>query len=71
MSETEILPDDSWKYRDRGMRCETCMFFVFKEVKDKPKHVGRCRRHAPTMRGYPVVFGTDWCGDHKLDETKI
>jgi len=33
--------------------------------------LGRCRRHAPTMNGYPVVFRTDWCGDHKLDETKI
>lgn len=27
---------------------------------------GRCRRHAPTMGGYPVVFPDDWCGDHKL-----
>ena len=33
--------------------------------------VGRCRRHAPTMTGYPVVYETDWCGDHKLDETKV
>ena len=33
--------------------------------------VGRCRKHAPTMNGYPVVFMNDWCGDHKLDETKI
>lgn len=32
---------------------------------------GRCRRHAPTMSGFPAVFGHDWCGDHKLDETKI
>lgn len=31
---------------------------------------GRCRRHAPTMSGYPAVFGNDWCGDHKLDENK-
>jgi len=31
---------------------------------------GRCRRHAPTMQGYPAVFGKDWCGDHKLDENK-
>ena len=30
--------------------------------------VGRCRRHAPTMNGYPVVFVQDWCGDHKLNE---
>jgi hypothetical protein len=32
--------------------------------------IGRCRRHAPTMNGYPVVYDMDWCGDHKLDETK-
>lgn len=31
---------------------------------------GRCRRHAPTVQGYPTVFGNDWCGDHKLDENK-
>jgi hypothetical protein len=35
----------------------------------KKGSVGRCRRHAPTMNGYPVVYKYDWCGDHKLDET--
>jgi hypothetical protein len=33
--------------------------------------LGRCRRHAPTMNGWPVVFVNDWCGDHKLDEEKL
>jgi hypothetical protein len=33
--------------------------------------IGRCRRHAPTMKGFPAVFMSDWCGDHKLDENKI
>jgi hypothetical protein len=33
--------------------------------------VGRCRRHAPSMSGWPVMFTADWCGDHKLDENKI
>lgn len=33
--------------------------------------LGRCRRRAPTMNGYPAIFQTDWCGDHKLDENKI
>ena len=51
------------------------MFFV-RKVKggDEPQtenDVGRCRRHAPTMNGYPVVMLDDWCGDHKLDETKV
>ena len=34
-------------------------------------NIGRCRRHAPTMNGYPVVFVNDWCGDHKLNENTI
>lgn len=34
-------------------------------------NIGRCRRRAPTMSGYPVVYPTDWCGDHKLDEEKV
>ena len=33
--------------------------------------IGRCRRHAPTMTGYPVVYITDWCGDHKLGENVV
>jgi len=52
------------------------MFFVPKvpEVVDRAPAtpgLGRCRRHAPTMNGYPAVFATDWCGDHKLDENKV
>lgn len=43
---------------------------VCEEPKPRPKF-GRCRRHAPTMSGFPAVFGTDWCGDHKLDENKV
>lgn len=54
---------DNWKHRAENMRCTTCMWFV-----PKRDQIGRCRRHAPTMNGYPVVFITDWCGDHKLDE---
>lgn len=66
---------DPWAHRSRGMRCRTCMFFVPKVVPGSlavvdPGSVGRCRRHAPTMSGYPVVFASDWCGDHKLDEEK-
>jgi hypothetical protein len=57
--------DDPWAYRSEKMRCATCMWFVEKGA------IGRCRRHAPTMNGYPMVFKTDWCGDHKLDEEKV
>jgi hypothetical protein len=67
---------DPWVHRSDGMRCRTCIWFVSKEpqaltVTVKSHEVGRCRRHAPTMGGYPVVYMTDWCGDHRLDENKI
>ena len=73
---------DPWKHRSKAMTCSTCMWYVRKKTDaevmteiDAPRPpdstIGRCRRHAPTMNGYPVVFETDWCGDHKLDENKI
>ena len=58
--------EDPWAHRSKGMKCLTCIWFVQKGE----GHIGRCRRHAPTMNGYPVVYSTDWCGDHKIDETK-
>lgn len=63
---------DPWKHRSAGMRCQTCIWFVLKELTTATgkSSVGRCRRHAPTIEGYPVVFMTDWCGDHRLDENK-
>lgn len=67
---------DPWAHRSKRMRCESCMWFVEKENPSHPPGTprllfGRCRRHAPTMSGYPAVFGSDWCGDHKLDERRI
>ena len=68
---------DPWKHRNIGMKCETCMWFVIKEksesvcVPSANKLLGRCRRHAPSMNGYPAAFQDDWCGDHKLDENKL
>lgn len=69
---------DNWAHRGEHM-CGTCMWFMEKMTKVSPgeadslvvKTFGRCRRHAPTMSGFPAVFGTDWCGDHKLDENKM
>ena len=71
------IGQDPWAHRSENMSCKTCMWFVEKQrtvthnsetVPDKI--VGRCRKHAPTMGGYPAVYMTDWCGDHKLDENK-
>ena len=68
------LKRDNWKHRSKGMRCSTCMFFVPKVRADEDNRpdepIGRCRRHAPTMSGWPVMKPSDWCGDHKLDENK-
>jgi hypothetical protein len=69
---------DPWKHRSQGMRCKSCMWFAPKAPQavdgaQNPRSydVGRCRRHAPTMGGYPVVFVNDWCGDHRLDENRL
>jgi hypothetical protein len=55
------------------MRCKTCMWFAPKRTAEPGVaiNIGRCRRHAPTMTGYPVVFVNDWCGDHKLNENAL
>jgi hypothetical protein len=77
---------DPWHNRSASMRCSTCTWFVPKIVQQKdvgpedvetpktisvPSKLGRCRRHAPTMNGYPAVFVSDWCGDHKLNELAV
>ncbi len=75
--------EDNWKHRSKGMVCCTCMWNVVKArilpdqknpeegIADVPERLGRCRKHAPTMNGFPAVYESDWCGDHKLDENKI
>ncbi len=70
------MSGDNWKHRSKGMLCATCMYFVKKVIVEEghpetDKVIGRCRRRSPTMNGWPVMFSTDWCGDHKLDEEKI
>jgi hypothetical protein len=70
---------DPWAHRSENMSCKTCMWFapkttIVQGTIDTPNpvyHLGRCRRHSPTMNGYPVVFVNDWCGDHKMDENKV
>lgn len=72
---------DNWADRSTHV-CETCMWYVPKTVERHEtidldgelvptlRRVdldrGRCRRHAPTMGGFPVVYNSDFCGDHKL-----
>ena len=74
MYESHKLVPDPWKHRAKNMCCGSCMWFVEKEKSvgsENTAPIGRCRRRAPTMNGFPVVFETDWCGDHKLDENKV
>ena len=63
---------DPWAHRSAKMVCDTCMWFVAKVTDDDSDKsaLGRCRRRAPTMNGFPAVYRDDWCGDHKLDENK-
>jgi len=69
-----VRVEDNWKHRSKEMLCGTCMSFVEK-ITTAPQReghfIGRCRRNAPTMKGWPVVFSDDWCGEHKIDEKKI
>lgn len=60
------MAKDNWEHRSKNMLCKGCMYFV-----NKTNTVGRCRKHAPTLNGWPVVMINDWCGDHKLNEEKI
>ncbi len=57
---------DRWD-RKTNFGCNSCMFFVPKKplASDLEVGEGRCRRNAPTMKGYPVVFNDGWCGEHK------
>jgi len=58
--------NDNWEHQSTNMKCTTCMWWV-----QKADFPGRCRKHAPTLNGWPATFETDWCGDHKLNETKL
>jgi len=62
-----MMAEDNWEHRSEHMRCKTCMYFVPKG----PRNIGRCRRRAPTLNGWPAVFDGDWCGDHKIDEARL
>lgn len=62
--ETKVLKikaRDKWD-QVTGYCCGTCRFYSPKDLV-----LGRCRRNAPTMDGFPVVYpGDDWCGQHKI-----
>ncbi len=55
--------DDNWNSRLIQFLCKSCTFYVIRDGQ-----LGRCRKHAPSHNGWPAVFETDWCGDHKLNK---
>ena len=59
--EKSFEPDDLWMHRSDEMRCYSCMHY----------NNFRCRKHAPTLDGWPAVYPRDWCGDHKLDKERM
>jgi hypothetical protein len=67
-TETREEVEDPWQHRSQQMKCRSCIWFV-RKLNEVP--LGRCRRHAPTLGGFPVVYEYDWCGDHKVDGTKL
>lgn len=74
--ESSLPAQDPLAHRATHMRCKTCMWFVLKDFSnallDRPNgNLGRCRRHAPGANGFVPVFELDWCGDHRLDESKV
>lgn len=68
---SDNMEKDPWKNRSAGMRCKTCVFYVPKKSAEGVVEIGRCRRCAPTMKGFPAVFPHDWCGEHRIDEEKL
>lgn len=58
---------DKWD-RKTNFGCNSCRYYVPKKCYING---GACRRSAPTMTGYPVVFESDWCGEHKLGSNPI
>lgn len=57
---------DNWKDKATGMICSTCTNYA-----PKNEYIGRCRRNAPTMKGFPAVFPSDWCGEHKMNDALV
>ena len=56
--EAKPVIKDAYKWE-----CKTCMFFKAKEG-----NVGRCRKNAPSVSGWPDVSVSDWCGEHKRNK---
>jgi len=53
---------------DEDKRCNTCRWYGEKRKDNISTMAGKCRRHAPTIEGFPIVLATDIaCGDYQVD----
>ncbi len=53
------MSKDNWDLTTGTRICVNCEYYINM----------RCRRHAPTLAGYPAVYPDDWCGDFKFEKT--
>lgn len=51
----KVQTTDNWQDM-KTFVCNTCMWYLNT----------RCRKHAPNLGGFPAVYSTDFCGDHKM-----
>lgn len=51
---------DNWADQST-YNCFTCMHYS--------NH--RCRHNAPTMQGFPAVYESDVCGEHKMSKAAM
>ena len=65
MMDNEVA--DNWEHKSTMMTCQMCMWYVPKSG----TYLGRCRKRSPELGGFPAVFATDFCGDHKLDAERL
>lgn len=59
------MPLDGIAPKPELVCCETCTYSFGEGA------VGQCRRHAPGPAGFPVIFDNGWCGDHRMDPTRV
>ena len=64
---TEGSTLDSWEGRRQRISCDGCVHYMPKFGSGG----GSCRRRAPELAGWPVVSDFDWCGDYKVDKSKL
>jgi hypothetical protein len=60
---------------DKHVRCVSCVFFqplLHSDVKEGDQiRLGKCRKNAPTVAGFPQVLPYEFCGEHRLDAEKL